>query len=199
MFLLASVSAALVACEWTQSPRAATTGSPARAHDASVADDKVSAPVRARGTIIEAERWEVVSEADDPFSDRMPEVSCAEDAYMTELLANEQVFSVDTGRCHYITARQSALRAVDKGEWLKARVWHFALSAGESATAHVALHLGDSSVLDETVPIPAAGGLLAVEVEAPQAFAAGTPVFFHLHNHGDNSWALVELSAGPKP
>jgi hypothetical protein len=118
---------------------------------------------------------------------------------MPELLGAEPVFSVDTGACTYITARQPALRDVAQGETLVARVWHFALNAGEAAEAHVALRIGDTTVLDQTVPIPSAGGLIAVSETAPRAFEAGTPVFFHLHNHGDNSWSLVELSAGPKP
>lgn len=118
---------------------------------------------------------------------------------MLELLASEPVFSVDTGGCKYITARQPALRDVTQGETLIARVWHFALNADESAEAHVALRIGESTVLDQAVPIPSQGGLIAIEEVATRAFPAGTPVFFHLHNHGDNSWSLVELSAGPKP
>jgi hypothetical protein len=166
---------------------------------AAVADAR-STP-RARGPLIEASSWEVLAAADDPFSDRMPGASCPEEAHMPELLANEEVFSVDTAGCSYITARQSALRAVDPGELLRARVWHFALYSNdeESVSAHVALRVGDSTLLDQEVPIPSEGGLIAIEVEAPAAFPVGTPVFFHLHNHGDNSWSLVELSAGPKP
>ena len=204
--LIASVSVALVACEDTQSPRAATAQLDAALEsaldDASASprqDAAADRPARARGPLVEPELWEVVAEADDPFTDRLPDASCPEDAYMFELLANEPVFSVDTGRCNYITARQPALRAVDEGETLVARIWHFALNAGESARAHVALRINESDVLDESVPIPSEGGLIAVEVEAKEAYPEGTPVFFHLHNHGDNSWSLVELSAGPKP
>ena len=45
------------------------------------------------------------------------------------------------------------------------------------------------------LPIPAEGGLIVKEVRATSAIPAGSTVFFHLHNHGMNSWALVELSA----
>ncbi|HTU61600.1 MAG TPA: hypothetical protein VMF89_24260, partial [Polyangiales bacterium] len=142
---------------------------------------------------------EIVSAEEDPFTDRVPDAMCPDDSHMPELLGAEPVFSIDTGGCTYITARQPALRDVAKGETLVARVWHFALNAGESAEAHVALRIGDTTVLDQTVPIPSEGGLIAATEVAMNAFEAGTPVFFHLHNHGDNSWSLVELSAGPKP
>lgn len=164
-------------------------------NDAALAD----AGVRVRGALVEPEAWEIVAADEDPFPDRLPDASCPEGTHMPELLGGEPGFSVDTGGCSYLTARQLALRDVVKGETLVARVWHFALSADESAEAHVALRIADTTVLDQTVPIPSEGGLIAVELAAASAFAAGTPIFFHLHNHGDNSWSLVELSAGPKP
>ncbi|MDB4974017.1 MAG: hypothetical protein JWN48_2358, partial [Myxococcaceae bacterium] len=80
------------------------------------------------------------------------------------------------------------------GETLKVRLWHFELSAPEPATAHVAVLVDGLAILDETVPIPAAGGLLIKELRVPRPIPAGAPVYFHLHNHGANSWALVEVS-----
>jgi hypothetical protein len=167
--------------------------------DAAARDAAEVAAAQPRGPLIEPDAWEIVSAADDPFPDRLPDASCPDGTHMPELLGAEPVFSVDTGDCTYITARQPALRDVVKGETLVARVWHFALYADEPAEAHVALRIGDTTVLDQTVPIPSEGGLIAVEDTAVSSFAAGTPIYFHLHNHGDNSWSLVELSAGPKP
>jgi hypothetical protein len=138
-----------------------------------------------------------MSAADDPFMDRPLDATCPDGAYHPELLATEPVFSVDTGGCRYLTARQPTLRAVAAGETLVLRVWHFALNAGESAMAHVAVRVGDAVLLDTTVAIPSAGGLLRVEQVAPDPVPEGTAVYFHLHNHGDNSWSFVELSAGP--
>jgi hypothetical protein len=53
------------------------------------------------------------------------------------------------------------------------------------------------SVLDERIPIPKPGGLIVRELRVERDIPAGAPVYFHLHNHGANSWALVEVSAGP--
>lgn len=157
------------------------------------------AAAKPRGELVVHDSWEIVSAEEDPFPDRPSDVVCPDDSHMPELLGAEPVFSVDTGGCSYLTARQRSLRAVERGETLIARVWHFALDAGEPAEAHVALRIGDSDALDQTVPIPSEGGLIAVSNLAMRAYEAGTPIYFHLHNHGDNSWSLVELSAGPKP
>jgi hypothetical protein len=187
--------ATLGACE-AEASRQKTSAVVASARDAALLDAE---PTEPRGPLVVHDSWEIVSAEEDPFSDRLSDAVCPDDSHMPELLGAEPVFSVDTGGCTYITARQPALRGVAKGETLVARVWHFALDAGESAEAHVALRIGDTTVLDQTVPIPSEGGLIAASEVAMNAFEAGTPVFFHLHNHGDNSWSLVELSAGPKP
>lgn len=192
---------AFLACEDAPREMASTliANTDAAAPDASAPDAAEPAPTKPRGPLIEPEAWEIVSAADDPFPDRLPDASCPDGTHMPELLGAEPVFSVDTGDCNYITARQPALRDVVKGETLVARVWHFALYADEEAEAHVALRIGDTTLLDQTVPIPSEGGLIAIEEAAISSFPAGTPIYFHLHNHGDNSWSLVELSAGPKP
>jgi hypothetical protein len=166
-------------------------------NDAAVPVASTNTPAAPRGSLVATSAWEILAAEQDPFADRLPDARCPAGAYMPELLANEEVFSVDTGACNYITARQPALRAVSPGERLQARVWHFALKAQAPAAGHVALRLGETVVLDREVPIPSAGGLIAIEAVTTQSFPEGTPVYFHLHNHGDNSWSLVELSAGP--
>jgi hypothetical protein len=154
-------------------------------------------PAAARTSLVDSSAWQVMSAADDPFADRPEDAACPDGAYMPEYLSEEPVFSVDTGGCTYLTARQRSLRHVVAGEKLVLRVWHFALHAGESATAHVAVRIDERTLLDTTVPIPAAGGLLNVEEVAPESITEGAAVYFHLHNHGDNSWSFVELSTGP--
>jgi hypothetical protein len=151
---------------------------------------------RARASLVTHMLWAPVAPISDPFPDRPDPVSCARTAYMPETLAAEPVFSVDTGRCDYLTVMQTSTRDVAAGEIIKVRVWHFELSAPEPAEAHVAVRVGDLGVLDRSVSIPAPGGLLTSEMVVATPLAAGTPIYFHLHNHGINSWSLVEVSAG---
>jgi hypothetical protein len=151
---------------------------------------------RARSALLWPERWVRIAPAEDPFDDRPPVVSCSATAVMAETLAEENVYSVDTGACNYLTAMQPTVRAIAAGELLKVRLWHFELTADEPAEAHAALVIDGITLLDERVPIPSAGGLIVRELRAERDVAAGARAYFHLHNHGENSWSLVEVSGG---
>lgn len=150
-----------------------------------------------RTSLVLPELWTALDAKSDPFADRLPMVRCLPGAVAAETLSEERVLGVDTGPCNYLTALQPTLRDVQPGDTLKVRLWHFELSAPEQAEAHAAVMIDDLTVLDERVPIPQPGGLIVRQVVAERAIPAGTPVYFHLHNHGENSWALVEVSTGP--
>lgn len=80
---------------------------------------------------------------------------------------------------------------------VRRRLAHFDLTAPEDSEAHVALQIEDLSVLDEHIPIPSRSQVLVRSVIAPRNIAAGAPTYFHVHNHGANSYALISVSAGP--
>jgi len=130
----------------------------------------------------------------DPFADGPASVTCLDSATMAEPLSGVDAFSVDTSQCNYITIGQVTLAEIAPGDRLLARIWHFELSAPEAAEAHVAVHIDGFALVDERVPIPQAGGLIVREARADRAIAAGSAVYFHLHNHGANSWAITEVS-----
>lgn len=159
--------------------------------------DSGASPTRGRTSIVLHELWTRVGPADDPFEDRPQLVACNAAAVMSETLNEESVFSIETEACNYITVVQPTRRAIALGDTVKVRLWHFQLSAEEPAEAHAALQLDGMRIFDEHIPIPSPGGLVSRRVEATRAIPAGTPIYFHLHNHGANSWSLVEVSAGP--
>ena len=101
---------------------------------------------------------------------------------------------VDTGACNYLTVTAPLLEKVSPRDVLGIYVSHDVLTAEEPALAHVAIQIGDWVALDGTVPIPALNDLLLEEIAPPRAFAAGTPVWYHLHNHGENTWNMYEPS-----
>lgn len=173
-----------------QSPAGANENTDAK-HDAG------ARPQRTRISLIDHARWTRLEREDDPFPDRPAELDCAAEAVAPEALSGELALGVDTGGCRYVTVRQTTRAPIAIGETVVVRLWHFALSAPAPAQAHAAIDVGGVTVLDERVEIPAPGGLIKVEVVIDHAMAAGAPVHFHLHNHGANSWALVEVSAGP--
>jgi hypothetical protein len=92
--------------------------------------------------------------------------------------------------------KQPTQRELAAGDLLKVRLWHFALSAPEPAEAHAALLVAGLRVLDERIAIPQPGALIVRQVRVERDVPAGALVYFHLHNHGANSWALVEVSVG---
>lgn len=103
------------------------------------------------------------------------------------------VFSVDTEDCGHLTVVQPSLAAIAEGDRVELHVFHFRLSAPERAHGHVEVRVGDHVVFGEQVAIPADSGVERWSWTADRAFDAGATVLFHLHNHGLNSWSLVEL------
>lgn len=147
--------------------------------------------------------WTALGAADDPFADHRPDdAACPEASWGGEPFAEQYALEVQTGPggCGWLSARQPILSAVAAGDMIRIRVWHFALepeAPGERAEAHVALALGGEVIWQRRVPIPGEGGLLLDTVAAPRTLAAGAPLVFHLHNHGANTWNLLEVLARP--
>jgi hypothetical protein len=160
--------------------------------------DAASVPIpRVRTSLIDHTDWRVLDPHEDPFVDRPSQSVCGPEGVSVTALAGELSYDIETGTCNYITAVQSTQRAVTAGELLKLRVWHFELTAPAPAEAHVVVMVDGVFLLDTRVAIPAPGGLIKSELRIDRPIAAGAPIYFHLHNHGQNSWALVEVSAGP--
>ena len=159
-------------------------------------EDAARAPVRSRTSLILHERWKVLDAHADPFDDRPPNVRCVPLGAAAEELSGESVLAVDTGLCDDLTASQSTLADVHEGDLLKVRLWHFELDAPAPAQAHTAITVDGEVLLDRLIPIPSPAGLITAELRAMRNIPGGAPVYFHLHNHGANTWALGELSAG---
>jgi hypothetical protein len=147
------------------------------------------------GTLVDHEQWQVVHGAEDPFdSERPPIVNCSAEAARFEEFGGEPSFGVDTLSCDYVTVAQPSLRDVCAGDQLQIRIWHFELTAPSPGEAHIAVMLGEHSLFDSRYPIPSDSGLDFPVVTAPSDIAKGSPAVFHVHNHGDNSFNILELS-----
>jgi len=166
--------------------------------DASLPDTGPSDPgSRSRRALVDPTRWVLVDPLDDPFDDRPAIVECPTGSYLAIDLAGEAAFEVETGKCNYLTVGQPSLVEVRAGDRIHLRIWHFDLTAPEAAEAHAAIAMNGGTVWEATVAIPAAGQLISTDWYAAETLSAGTVIHFHLHNHGANSWNLVELSGGP--
>jgi hypothetical protein len=141
--------------------------------------------------------WTVAAASADPFLPRRPQGSVCEDgSFRPEISFEEQVIEINTARCDYLTLVQPAKTSVMRGEILYIRLWHYNLTAPSGGAAYIAVGFGDCLMLEEPRPIPSLSRVTVARFPAPISIAAGTPIYFHVDNHGANTYDLVEVSVG---
>ena len=74
-----------------------------------------------------------------------------------------------------------------------------ALLVAAPATAQVGFAVHGRVLMTAEEPIPGDGRLLTLEHTVEEAIPKGTDLYFHLDNHGANSWHLVEVNINPEP
>jgi hypothetical protein len=136
--------------------------------------------------------WQVLNPVEDPFM-TSPMPLCPPLSAGDESLGGELVFAVRTERCPALTARQTSRREVLAGDTIKIRAYHFPLTAPENATALLVLQLGEQEIFRRELPIPSEASELSESVLVEQGFARGTPLLFHVENHGANEYALISI------
>jgi hypothetical protein len=136
--------------------------------------------------------WSAVAPEDDPYVPSTP-VHCPEGSFGEEVLGGELVFYVRTEQCSNLTVSQPVRSDVAKGARITLRAFHFPLSAPEPGVARMIVKLGDDEVWRTELPIPSPAEELSAEWIAPVAYARGTPLWFHVENHGSNEYALISV------
>jgi hypothetical protein len=135
--------------------------------------------------------------AQDPFSPlQRPGVFCDPLAHRSELIVGVPSFTVETAGCNYLTIVQPTLAAIQVGDPIYVRIWHFMLTAPAPAVAYLALRVGDDPLWSAEIPIPSNTGLVIETTTATHAAPAGTPIYFHVQNHGENSYNLIDVKVG---
>ncbi len=130
------------------------------------------------------------SAADDRFSAHRPaEVNCPDNSWYNE----DGALEVQTGFCNYLSLAQPAKVALAKGDSLHLVLWHGNLAFAEPAQAHVAITVDGHTVWEQNVKIPADANIYDVRVPVDFDAPAGSKVEYHLHNHGYNTWTLLQL------
>ncbi|MBJ95780.1 MAG: hypothetical protein CMP23_15065 [Rickettsiales bacterium] len=149
---------------------------------------------RPAGPLIDHELWQPLPLSEDPFSDHAPaSIECPEAAWFLE----DGALEVDTGLCNYLALQQPARIEVRPDDRVSLIAWHAQLWDINSSEAHIAVLFDDHVVWQEYIPIPADPGVFDVEFTAPEPLAQGQRIQLHLHNHGSNSWNLLQLSRLP--
>jgi hypothetical protein len=148
----------------------------------------------------------------DPFSGMKPSNAfCDPRAYAVEDLGGLQTFEVDSIGCNYLTVSQPSRLTLRPGDKLYLRLVHFPITAPTGTEAYMAIQIGDQLIWDVTIPLPAdtstnnpvpytlyVNGLNGVPAEIPVTFdaPAGTPIYFHFQNHGENFYNVVDINRG---
>lgn len=146
--------------------------------------------------LVDHAAWQRLDPADDPFDDAPDTVDCDAQAFGEHALDDEDAFAVKSRQCNHLTVSQPTLVGVDAGDRVDIRAWHFGLDAPTGAEAHLALGTATQTLWEQHIPIPSDSALLLDSWTAPEGIAAGTEIFFHFHNHGNNEYYLIEVSVG---
>lgn len=135
--------------------------------------------------------WRRVEAGADPFADRPAQAECPDHGATAE----DGRFEVETDICRYGTFAHTVDVELLPGDTIEATVWHLELWAPERAEGHVALRLGDRLLWEARVPIPGQEAVYPVSVTLEDGAPAGSVLYFHVHNHGANSWRLLDVQA----
>jgi hypothetical protein len=94
------------------------------------------------------------------------------------------------GRASVALVRTSSSEA-PAGSEVRIRVWHEVLGADEPSRGYIGVAVQGEVGFEHEVQIPGPPGLIDGRFELPVDADLQTPVVFHLHNHGVNTWAIV--------
>jgi hypothetical protein len=126
-------------------------------------------------------------------------------SYVPECLDSFTVLSVYTrmpddrvNLCNWITLEQPSLRAIRPGDQVEVRARHSQLTAPFPGEARMTFVIGDEAALDYTTPIPSDFVFPRATWTAPKNYPAGTPLLWHVDNHGSNEYMLIEVNILPR-
>ncbi len=140
--------------------------------------------------LVMAEAWVRATAEDDPLRAERPEDVQCDLGWGVETGA----FEVDTELCLYGAFTQPTLAEIHAGDTIEMLILHDSLYATEPATAHLAIAFGEDTAWELEIPIPSEPGIVRPSWAAPSDVPLGTPVVFHVHNHGANNYRLIELT-----
>jgi hypothetical protein len=145
-----------------------------------------------------ADDWSAVTPDDDPLVEDLEQVpACQAAAFWIE--PQLDWIEIDSGICNWVTLRAAARAPVAPGTRLALTVSHYDLVAGAPAEATLRLVLGECEAWSKTLSIPADAAVYEEQLDAPCALDEGATILFHVHNHGQNSYQLQQLSALREP
>ncbi|MBL8788492.1 MAG: hypothetical protein JNJ59_26595 [Deltaproteobacteria bacterium] len=148
-----------------------------------------------RKVLVDHALWRLATPEEDPWRAFRPDdVTCPQNARQPEDFAGTPSFGIDTTNCGYTTVVQETLVDACRGDNAFVWMWRYALTGPEGAEAHIAITIGDEPLFEDVVPIPTSSDLKVKGYALAEDHPAGTKVFFHVRNHGSNTYQLLELA-----
>ena len=150
---------------------------------------------------LSAHDYRLLAVDEDPFydaSDATITPCQAESDVRVETLGLEPSVTVETTSCNHATVMQRLPVLLHAGSRMHTRIWYYSQSSFEGAVAYVRLRFDDEDIVSRDVAIPSESALISEDAVMPHEMPVGTPVSFHIGNHGDNSWNLLEVSLFPR-
>jgi hypothetical protein len=141
---------------------------------------------------IPAESWEPASAAEDPFVEFSEgRLRCTPFAFRLEATWLE----VTTTDCNYATLVYRLPLDVAPGDLITGEVAWATLASLEPAIGTLAFATERDEVLwTHEVSIPGQADIVQVRFAFVRAASAGSALYFHVRNHGYNSWQLSPLT-----
>ena len=162
--------------------------------------ESATEPTLPERSLVDHRAWVPVPRDESPFVVPQDARACplGEKARYEEL-GGEPTFAIETQGCDYATVAQPLRARLDAGELISLRFWNFRLSSPAGSVAHAVLQIDDTLVWEKEIPIPSPSGLTSIEWTVPRDFPQGVLIYFHVKNHGQNEYNLVEGTAGGVP
>jgi hypothetical protein len=152
---------------------------------------------RAPVALVRHPSWELVPESQDIFLALRPDDwFCDPTSFRFEILSGQPSVEVKSELCNYLTIRQGIREPVRQGDELYVSLWHFQLTIPSGALVYLAASANGCILWEAQRRIPTSAALLEARFPAPFPMPDGTPVYFHVQNHGANTYHLLEISAG---
>ncbi len=142
--------------------------------------------------LVTLEDWGPLARELDPFADADTPEACESEGVRVE--EEQSWLELDTTACGFITLAAGAGYGVEEGQELALSVSHFDLDAAEPSTAELRLRFEECDVWEKSIPIPSDARVYEERFSSPCAIAQGGRVLFHLHNHGQNTYQLRDIS-----
>ena len=136
------------------------------------------------------ERWAPVSRDKDPYALSHPGANTCPHWMEDGLL------EIKTGTCSFVTLEQESSVFIKRGAKIRSTLLYDRQTTTD-AKGHFELSIGSDLVWELDIQLPQEPGVTHIQFMSPKAYPVGTPIRFHFHNHGANTWRLLPLLLEP--